>query len=67
MDAPVDVQEFVQQTTDEMSGLIQNAAPDTRVAWVRDMLDFVTVDGREERAVAIWRRRSTTVLNGRIQ
>ena len=30
------------------------AALDTRVAWVRDLLDRVTVDGREERAVAIW-------------
>jgi hypothetical protein len=49
---------------DEMTGLIGNAALDTRMAWVRDMLDRVTVDRREERAVAIWR---TTVLTGRIQ
>ena len=46
---------FIQQTMDEMTGLIENAALDTRVAWVRDLLDRVTVDGREEHAVAIWR------------
>ncbi len=43
----------VQQTMDEMTGLIENAALDTRVAWVRDLLDRGTVDGREERALAI--------------
>jgi hypothetical protein len=58
---------FVQQTMDEMTGLIENAALDTRVAWVRDLLDRVRMDGREEHAVAIWRRRPTAVLTGRIQ
>ena len=38
-----------------MTGMIENAALDTRVAWVRDLLDRITVDGREEQAVAIWR------------
>lgn len=46
---------------------IDNAELDTRVAWVRDLLDRVTVDGRGEHAVAIWRRRPTTVLTGRLQ
>ena len=46
---------FIEQTMDEMTGLIESSAPDTRVAWVRDLLDRVTVDGREEHAVAIWR------------
>jgi len=32
----------------------RECALDKRVAWVRDLLDRVTVDGREERAVAIW-------------
>lgn len=48
----------IQQTLDEMTGLIENAALDTGVAWVRDLLDQVTVDGREEHAVAIWRMAS---------
>ena len=54
---------FVQQTMDEMTGLIENAALDTRVAWVRDLLDRVTVDGREEHAVAIWRTASDDGVN----
>lgn len=54
---------FVQQTMDEMTGLIDNAALDTRVAWVRDLMDRVTVDGREEHAVAIWRTASDDGVN----
>jgi len=54
---------FVQQTMDEMTGLIENAALDTRVAWVRDLLDRVTVDGREEHAVAIWRTATDDGVN----
>lgn len=49
---------FIQQTMDEMTGLLDNAALDTRVAWVRDLLDRVSVDGREEHAVATWRTAS---------
>jgi site-specific DNA recombinase len=56
-------QKFVQQTMDEMTGLIENSALDTRVAWVRDLLDRVTVDGREEHAVAIWRTASDDGVN----
>ena len=36
---------------------------DTRVAWVRDLMDRVTVDGREEHAVAIWRTASDDGVN----
>jgi Recombinase zinc beta ribbon domain/Recombinase len=54
---------FIQQTMDEMNGLIDNAALDTRLAWVRDLMDRVTVDGREEHAVAIWRTASDDGVN----
>jgi hypothetical protein len=40
-----------------------NAPLDTRVAWVRDLMDRVTVDGREEHAVAIWRTASDDGVN----
>ena len=46
-----------------MTGLIENAALDTRVAWVRDLLDRITVDGREEQAVAIWRTATDDGVN----
>ena len=49
-----------------MTGPVENSALDARVAWVRDLLDRVTVDGREEHAVA-GGRHPTTVLAGRIQ
>jgi len=45
---------FVQQTMDEMTGLVEHALMDIRVAWVRDLFERVTVDGREEHVVAIW-------------
>ena len=46
---------FIQQTMDEMTGLIENAALDTRVAWVRDLFERINVDSREEHAVAVWK------------
>ena len=49
---------FAQQTMGEMKGLIDNAALDTRVASVRDLMDRVAVGGCEEHAVAIWRTAS---------
>jgi hypothetical protein len=55
--------QFIQQTIDEMNGLIDNAALDTRAAWVRDLMDRVTVDGCEEHAVAIWRTASDDGVN----
>jgi hypothetical protein len=39
----------------EMSGLLEHAALDTRVAWVRDLFGRIDVDSREEHAVAFWR------------
>ncbi len=58
---------LVQQTMDEKTGLIENSALDTRLAWLRDLLDRVTVDGREEHAGAIWRTASDDGVTGRIQ
>jgi hypothetical protein len=46
--------------------LTENDALDTRVAWVRDLLDRVTMDGREEHAVAIWRTETDDGVPGRI-
>jgi hypothetical protein len=54
---------FIQQTMDEMNGLLDNAALDTRVAWVRDLMDRVTVESREEHAVAIWRTATADGVN----
>lgn len=42
-----------------MTDLVEHAPLDTRVAWVCDLLERITVDGREERAVAIWKDRRT--------
>jgi hypothetical protein len=58
---------FIQQTIDEMNGLIDNSALDTRVAWVRDLMDRVTVDGREAHAVAIWRTASDGGVDRSVQ
>ncbi len=52
---------LVQQTMDEKTGLIENSALDTRLAWMRDLLDRVTVDGREEHAAPSGGRHPTTV------
>jgi hypothetical protein len=46
-----------------MTGLIENSVLDTRVAWVRDVLDRVTVDSREEHASAIWRMTTDDGVN----
>lgn len=46
---------LIRDTIAEMSGLLEHAALDTRVAWVRDLFDRIDVDSREERAVAVWR------------
>ncbi|HEV8545033.1 MAG TPA: hypothetical protein VGQ64_01965 [Candidatus Limnocylindrales bacterium] len=54
---------FVQQTKDEMTGLVEHAPMDTRVALVRDLFERVTVDGREEHAVAIWKESTDEGVN----
>jgi hypothetical protein len=43
------------RSADEMSGLLEHAALDTRVAWVHDLFEQIDVDSREERAVAVWK------------
>ncbi len=45
----------MQQLLDQMSGLIEHAPLETRVAWVRDLFEQVEVDGVEQRAVARWK------------
>jgi hypothetical protein len=52
---------FVQQTIDQMTGLVEHAPMDTRVAWVGDL--FERVDGREEHAVAIWKEPTDDGVN----
>jgi hypothetical protein len=53
---------FIQQTIDEMNGLIDNAALDTRVAWVRDIMDRVTVEAARSMPWPSGARHPTTVL-----
>lgn len=45
---------LVRDTIGEMTGLLEHAALDTRVACVRDLSERIDVDSREERAVAVW-------------
>lgn len=44
---------LIRDTIDEMSGLIEHAGLDTRVAWVRELFERIDVDSREEHAVAV--------------
>jgi hypothetical protein len=44
---------LVDQTIDEMTGILERAPLDTRVAWVRDLFERVDVDSCEHKAVAI--------------
>ncbi len=46
---------LVRDTIDDMTGLLEHAALDTRVAWVRDLFERIDVDGSEEKAVAAWK------------
>jgi site-specific DNA recombinase len=46
---------IVQETIDEMNGILEHAALDTRVAWVRDLFDRIDVDSRAGEATAVWR------------
>jgi hypothetical protein len=38
-----------------MSGLLDHAPLETRVAWVRDLFERIDVDGVQQRAVARWK------------
>lgn len=53
----------IRETIDEMSGLIQHAGLDTRVAWVRDLFERIDVDSREEHAVAVWKATNAEGVN----
>jgi hypothetical protein len=46
---------LVRQTIDEMTGILEHAPLDTRVAWVRDLFERIDVDSRESHAVAVWK------------
>ena len=43
---------LVRQTIDEMTGILEHAPLDTRVAWVRDLFERIDV---ESHAVAVWK------------
>ena len=58
---------LVRQTIDEMTGILEHAPLDTRVAWVRDLFERIDVDSRESRLSRSGRPRPTKVLTGRIQ
>jgi hypothetical protein len=40
---------------DQMTGLLDRAPLETRVAWVRDLFERIDVDGVQQRAVARWK------------
>lgn len=46
---------LVQELLDQMTGLVDHAPIETRVAWVRDLFERIDVDGTEQRAVAAWK------------
>lgn len=46
---------LIRDTIEEMMGLLDHAALDTRVAWVHDLFERIDVDSREQHAVAVWK------------
>ena len=46
---------LIRDTIEETAALLDHAALDTRVAWVRDLFERIDVDSREEHAVAVWK------------
>jgi hypothetical protein len=38
-----------------MTGILEHAPLETRVAWVRDLFAQIDVDSREGKAVAVWK------------
>ena len=54
---------LVRQTIDEMTGILEHAPLDTRVAWVRDLFERIDVDSRESRAVAVWKAATDEGVN----
>lgn len=43
---------LIQELIDQMTGLLDHAPLETRVAWVRDLFEGIDVDGVQQRAVA---------------
>jgi hypothetical protein len=54
---------LVQQTIDDMNGILDHAPLATRVAWVRDLFERIDVDSRDEKAVAVWRAATDEGVN----
>ena len=54
---------LVRQTIDEMTGILEHAPLDTRVAWVRDPFVRIDVDSRESHAVAVWKAATDVGVN----
>jgi hypothetical protein len=46
---------LIQELIDQMTGLLDHAPLETRVAWVRDLFERIDVNGVEQRAVARWK------------
>jgi hypothetical protein len=46
---------LIQELIDQMTGLLDHAPLETRVAWVRDLFDRIDVDGVQQSAVARWK------------
>jgi hypothetical protein len=46
---------LIGETIDEMTGILEHAPLETRVAWVRDLFTQIDVDSREGKAVAVWK------------
>lgn len=46
---------LIQELIDQMTGLLDHAPFETRVAWVRDLFERIDVDGVQQRAVPRWK------------
>lgn len=46
---------LIQELIDQMTGHLDHAPLETRVAWVRDLFEGIDVDGVQQRAVARWK------------
>ena len=54
---------LVQQTIDDVNGILDHAPLATPVAWVQDLFGRIDVDSREEKAVAVWRAATDEDVN----
>jgi site-specific DNA recombinase len=46
---------LIRETMDEMTGILENTALETRVAWIRDLFERIEVDAQERHVVPVWR------------